>query len=72
MSKIIFPNGNGITVFTPSSDYGDISIEQLAVKITPNGVPFLIVDASDIPTDRSQRGQWTADFSNPHGYGGAT
>ena len=68
MKNIIFPNETGITIIIPA-DCG-LTIEQIAVKDVPQGVPYLIVDSSEIPADRSQRHLWTADFSTPDGYGG--
>lgn len=67
MSKIIHPNGDGgICVIHPT---GELSIEQVALKDVPAGVPFLIINEDEIPSDRTYRGAWTADFSNPDGYG---
>lgn len=65
--KIIYPNGNGgICVVYPT---GELPIDQVALKDVPAGLPYLIVDDSDIPTDDTFFGAWTADFSNPHGHG---
>ena len=62
-NRIIYPNSEGgITVIIPA-DCG-LTIEQIAVKDVPSGKPYLIIDASLIPTDRSQREAWTADFTN--------
>ena len=36
-------------------------IMAIAIKDVPAGKPFKIVDASDIPSDRSQRDAWTVD-----------
>lgn len=69
MNLIIYPNGAGISVIIPAPEC-ELTIEQIAVKDTPEGVPFLIIDAAEYPIDRSQRHLWTADFSNPDGYGG--
>jgi hypothetical protein len=33
----------------------------VALKDVPAGKPFKIIDASEIPTDRSQRNAWTVD-----------
>lgn len=41
----------------------------VAAKDVPTGVPFLIFSKAELPPDRSQRELWTADFSNPNGYG---
>ena len=70
MKIVIYPNGTGISVINPVLDCS-LTIEQIAVKDTPFGVPYRIVDATEYPTDRSQRHLWTADFSNRDGYGGA-
>lgn len=66
--KIIYPNGSGgICVVHPT---GELPIEQVAIKDVPNGVPYLIVNDEDIPSDRTYRDAWEADFSNPDGHGG--
>ena len=51
------------------SPTGEIAIEQVARKDVPANTPFLIVTTEDIPSDRTFRGAWEADFSNPDGYG---
>lgn len=67
MNKIIYPNETGgVCVIHPT---GELPIEQVALKDVPAGVPFLIVDDSDIPGDRTFRDAWTADFTSPHGHG---
>lgn len=66
--KIIFPNGSGgIAIIHPT---GEIPLEQVAVKDVPSGVPYLLVEDEDIPSDRTYREAWEADFNNPDGYGG--
>ena len=66
--RIIYPTTDGgIAVIIPA--LCGLTIEQIAQKDVPAGIPYLIVDVSDIPTDRSQRQAWQADFSNPAGYG---
>ena len=66
MSKVIYPVDGGIAVIHPT---GEIPVAEVARKDVPAGVPFLIVEDSDIPTDRTYRSAWTADFSNPDGHG---
>jgi hypothetical protein len=39
----------------------DEYILAVALKDVPAGKPFKIIDASDIPSDRSQRNAWTVD-----------
>jgi len=67
--RIIYPNGTGISVITPNVSCG-LSVEQIAVKDVPEGVPYKIISVTDLP-DRATRSAWTADFSEPDGHGGA-
>lgn len=63
MKLIIYPNDNGgICILTPAPECG-LSIEQIAAKDVPAGKPYKIVDAADIPADRTFRNAWTADFT---------
>ena len=66
MSKVIYPVDGGIAVIHPT---GEIPVAEVARKDVPVGVPYLIVEDSDIPTDRTYRSAWTADFLQPDGYG---
>lgn len=64
--KIIYPTSTGIAVVHPT---GELPIEEVARKDVPAGVPYLIVDDSVIPTDRTFRDAWEADFTVPDGHG---
>jgi hypothetical protein len=65
--KILYPNSEGgICVITPT---GALPIEDVAQKDVPAGTPYLVVEDDVIPSDRSFRNAWEADFSNPDGYG---
>ena len=65
--KILYPNPDGgICVIHPT---GELPIEDICQKDVPAGVPYLIVEDDVIPSDRSFRGAWEADFSNPDGTG---
>ena len=67
MNKILFQNiEGGLSVIHPT---GEIPIADVAQKDVPAGVPYLIVSEDDIPSDRTFRNAWEADFSNPDGYG---
>jgi hypothetical protein len=68
--KIIYPrqDGLGISLIMPAPSAG-ITIEEIARKDTPAGVPYLIVNDSDVPEEIDFFDAWEADFSNPHGYG---
>ena len=58
--RIIYQNDDGgVAVLTPA-DCG-LTIEQIAAKDVPTGKPYKIVDASEIPTDRQWRNEWTVD-----------
>lgn len=65
--RIIYPLGDGVAVMTPL-DCG-LTVEQIARKDVPPGSPYVIIDAKEIPSDRSLRSAWRADFSEPDGYG---
>jgi hypothetical protein len=43
---------------------------RIAHKDVPPGLPFKFIPVADIPSDRSQRPLWGADFSNPDGIAG--
>ena len=63
--KIIFANSDGgLSVIHPT---GATPISDLCHKSVPAGTPYLIVEDDAIPTDRSFRDAWDADFSNPSG-----
>lgn len=67
MQAIIFPNQTSISVMRPL-DCG-LTIQEIARKDVPFGVPYRIIDAALIPEDRTYRDAWTADFTNPDGAG---
>lgn len=59
--RIIYPNDDdGVAVVVPAPG---IEQEQ-ALSAVPAGRPYLIVDASAIPTDRTFRAAWSADFTD--------
>jgi hypothetical protein len=60
--RIIYPTPEGgVAVIIPAPDCG-LTIEEIAAKDVPSGAPFRIVEASDIPADRTFRNAW--EFSN--------
>lgn len=67
--RIIYPNGTGVAIIIPAPGCG-LTIEQIAAKDVPQGLPYKIVDVSEIPTDRTYREAWESDFSEPDGIGG--
>ena len=63
MNRIIYNQDNGVVaVLIPTPEalekYG---IQAIAIKDVPSGRKFKLVDAADIPSDRSQRNAWTVD-----------
>ena len=68
MKKIIYEEETGIAVMTTT---GELTVEKTALKDVPYGRKFKIIDASDLPQDRTFRGAWEFDFSkNYDGIGG--
>lgn len=54
--KIIYTNKNGgISVVHPT---GELSVEEVAAKDVPDGVPFEIVEDNAIPSNRTFRDAW--------------
>ena len=73
--NIIYKNQDGVVaVFTPTQEAIDmLTLDEIAKRAVPNGVPYWIVDPSAIPTDRTFRDAWELDESQlgePHGFGG--
>ena len=50
--KIIYPTETGIAIITPT---GELSIEEVAAKDVPAGVPYRIVNDDEVPSDRTFR-----------------
>lgn len=56
--RIIYPQKQGgVSVIVPSPNWQG-TIEELAAKDVPAGAPYKIVDASEIPSDRTFRNAW--------------
>jgi hypothetical protein len=56
--RIVYQNDEGgISIIVPA-DCG-LTIEEIAAKDVPQGKEYHIVDASDIPEDRTFRNAWT-------------
>lgn len=61
MQVIIYRQDNGVVaIVRPTQEALDAyGIEAVAIKDVPAGRPFKIVDAADIPDDRTFRAAWT-------------
>jgi hypothetical protein len=65
--RIIYPTQDGgVAILIPA---GELSIEEVARKDVPAGVPFKIVDTTEVPDDRTFRSAWEADMTSPSGVG---
>jgi hypothetical protein len=71
MKLIIYPNDNGgVVVLTPTFECLQTrTIEEIAAKDVPAGVPYKIINASDLPADRTFRNAWEAQIDTPDGVG---
>lgn len=61
--RIIYKNDEGgVSVIIPTPEALDLhGIGAIARKDVPAGKPYKIVDAADIPADRTEREAWTVD-----------
>lgn len=56
--RIIYKTDEGgVAIIVPAPDCG-LTIEEIAAKDVPAGKEYFIVDASEIPTDRTFRNAW--------------
>ncbi len=66
--RIIYrTDDGGVAVIIPAPEALEMhGIDAIAQKDVPTGKPYKIVDASEIPTDRSKRAAWvvSADVLN--------
>lgn len=71
---IVYKNAdNGVGIMTPTKEaLSFATIEQVAEKDVPTGLPYWIRPISDIPTDRTYRDAWEVDpaWGDPGGFGG--
>lgn len=61
---IIHPNEEGgIAVIHPAPGI-NMTIEEVAKKDVPKGLPYIITTVDVLPPDRYFRNAWTTDFTN--------
>lgn len=70
---LIYPHatGTGINVLTCADNCG-LTYDEIALKDVPANTPFIWVSPNFVEEynlDMSLRNAWTADFSNPDGFG---
>jgi hypothetical protein len=72
--KIIYENRDkSISILTPTEEaLSFATIQQIAEKDVPHNLPYWIVSADTIPTDRTNREAWQLDGTqrDPDGFGG--
>ena len=69
-SRIIYSTSEGVAIIAPTAEALEThSIEAIAAKDVPAGVPYKIIDTADVPTDRTFRSAWEADIAEPDGVG---
>jgi hypothetical protein len=61
--RVIYKNDEGgVSIIIPAPEaLARRGIEAIARKDVPAGKPYKIVDASEIPTDRTHRDAWVVD-----------
>jgi len=64
--RVIYQNGDGVSILIPT---GELPVEVVARKDVPQGVPYKIVEDSEVPDDRTFRAAWEAEEFEPDGYG---
>lgn len=67
MQRIIYMEGDAVAMIIPA-DCG-LTIEEIAAKDVPSGVPYAIVAAADVPDDYHARLAWAAALSFCDGAG---
>jgi hypothetical protein len=62
---IYLTDNNTVAIIIPTPEALSVhSVMEVALKDVPAGKPFKIVDASDIPSDRTFRLAWEVDVSS--------
>tara|TARA_B100000519_G_scaffold48332_1_gene38950 strand:- start:2861 stop:3061 length:201 start_codon:yes stop_codon:yes gene_type:complete len=57
--RIVYMQDDGtVAIMIPTDECG-LTVEQIQAKDVPDGKTSYIIDASEVPTDRSFRNAWT-------------
>ena len=63
MNVILYKTADGVAVIHPTAEaLTTYSVQEIATKDVPSGLPFKIVDVTDLP-DRNFRGAWDIDVA---------
>ncbi|MNF56515.1 hypothetical protein D3C84_380040 [compost metagenome] len=61
-SRIVYqPEGGPVAILIPCEC--GLTLEQIGCKDVPQGLPFWIIAATDVPKDRTDRDAWELDSS---------
>lgn len=69
--RIIYSTDDGgVAIIIPTPEcLVTRTIEEIAAKDVPAGVPYRIINVEDLPTDRTFRDAWEAQIDTPDGVG---
>ena len=69
--RIIYQTEDGgVAILTPTPEcLAERAIEEIAAKDVPAGVAYKIINAEDMPTDRTFRNAWEVQIDTPDGFG---
>ena len=57
--RIVYMQDNGTVAIVIPADNCDLTVEEIQAKDVPDGKTSYIIDATEVPTDRSFRNAWT-------------
>ena len=57
--RIVYIQDNGIVAIVIPSDDCGLTVEEIQAKDVPDGKTSYIINATDVPSDRSFRNAWT-------------
>lgn len=67
--RVIYPNQDGTIAIVIPVEQSQEMLNIICKKDVPAGIPYKIIDADLLPEDRTFRDAWSADFSEPDGFG---
>jgi len=69
--RAIFNHEGMLKILAPSQAFSKEAVIIIAEKDIPAGILFRVIEATELPTDRTYRNAWTADIneSNADGKG---
>lgn len=68
MKRIVYRKEDGGLAIVVPADCG-LSIDEIAKRSVPKGIPYKVVDVSSVPSDRTFRDAWEIEDFEPEGFG---